>query len=103
LRKKKSDPANIADIRAAMQQESALGEQLEQARIWENWPELAGSALAGRGMPVSVRDGTLTIEAESPVWMHKFAYHKWAILKRINRMAGRELVSDLFIRLAGEE
>ena len=100
---RKREPASIADIIEAMQQQGPLGKQLEQARIWEHWTELAGPALAPHGSPVSVREGTLTIDAESPVWMHKYAYHKWAILKRINRMAGSELVSDLFIRLASDE
>jgi hypothetical protein len=32
--------------------------------------------------------------------MHKYSYCKWEIIRRINRMAGKELVSDLFFLLA---
>jgi len=35
--------------------------------------------------------------------MHKASYIKWDLIKRINRMAGKELVSDIFFRLGSDE
>jgi len=40
---------------------------------------------------------------DSAVWMNKFSYRKWEIIRRINRQAGIELVSDLFLKLASDE
>lgn len=60
---------------------------------------MAGPHLYEHGRPVTVKENTLYIEADSPVWMHKFAYYKWDIIKRINRLARRELISDIFIQL----
>jgi predicted nucleic acid-binding Zn ribbon protein len=95
----KNDPAGIGQILESMKAKTRLGKQLRQAQIWERWPELAGQYLCGHGHPLTVKDKTLHIEAYSAVWMHKFAYHKWDIIKRINAMAGQELVSDIFILL----
>ena len=50
-----------------------------------------------------IRDNTLRIEADSSVNMHKLAYRQWDIVKRINRMAKKELVGDVFIVLMDEE
>jgi hypothetical protein len=37
--------------------------------------------------------------------MHKLNYRKWQIMKKINKIAGKELVSDMYIVLLpdGEE
>lgn len=99
---KREDPKSIGDILADLQKTSELGVQLRLAEIWSRWPEVAGPHLAAHGRPRGIRDKVLHIEAESPVWMHRFAYRKWAILGRIHRILREELVSDLFIVLAEE-
>ncbi len=103
---KKNEPESLGEILSDLKQTTHLGKLLEQAQIWERWPELAGPRLAPHGQPVGFRakrPGTLVIAAESPVWMHRFAFKKWDIIRRINRMARRELVSDIFVTHAGDE
>ncbi len=92
-------PRRVSEVIEQLKRTTSLGDRLEQARIWSEWPTVAGPDLFEHGRPVTVRDNTLVIEAESSVWMHKFAYKKWTILNRINRLAKRELVSDIFIQL----
>jgi len=94
---KKIDPQHIGDILANAKQTSSLGAILEQAQIWNHWTELVGPALAPYGQPMGFRDKTLVVAAQSSVWMNTFAYKKLALIQRINQMAGRELVSDIFI------
>lgn len=93
-------PQSVGEILAKLAKKTGLGKQLEQAQIWEHWPEIAGASLHIHGRPQSVRDKTLTIEVDSTVWMNKYAYFKWEILKRINRLAGKELISDVFFVLS---
>lgn len=100
---KGNKPSSVGDILASLADTSQLGECLDQARIWEHWTELVGPYLGEHGAPKAVKERTLVIEAESPVWMSRFSFRKWDILKRINLMAGRELISDVFITLAPED
>lgn len=100
---KKNEPEGVGDILARMKKTTKLGLNLEQAAIWTHWEEIAGPYLAAHGRPRTVREGQLRIEADSAVWMHRFAYRKWSIIKRINRMAGRELVHDIFIELIPDD
>lgn len=100
--KERRDPESAGDILARLKQTSSLGPIFIQSRIWENWPAIAGPSLAVHGHPVRIREGTLTIAADSAVWVHKFGLKKWQIILRANRFAGRELVSDIFIELAGD-
>ena len=95
----RNDPESLKSILGGMIKGSPLGKTLEQARIWEHWPHVAGQDLAGHGEPVAVKKGVLRVAVENAAWMQSFAYAKWDILRRINRLAGRELVSDIFLLL----
>lgn len=93
------EPKNISDILDSMINSTQLGEHLEHARIWKHWPELAGYDLGLHGRPKDIRDGQLRVEVDSAVWMHRYALKKFEIIKRINRFAGKELISDIFVIL----
>ena len=58
--------------------------------------------LAEHGHPKDLRERRLRVIVDSAVWMHKYSYCKWEIIRRINRRAGKELVSDLFFLLADD-
>ena len=96
---KKSSPTGIGEILDGMIAKTKLGKHLEHAEIWERWPDIVGPLLMAHGRPVSVKKGELRIEVDSAVWMNKYAYRKWTIIRRINRMARKELVHDLFFIL----
>ena len=96
-------PLGVGDILASLTKSTQLGKRLKEAQIWEQWPSLAGQKLCIHGNPVVVKDRTLYIEAYSPVWVSNFAYHKWDIIRRVNRMAGHELISDIHVTLQRDE
>ncbi len=100
---KRNEPTGIGDILDGLKKTTGLGAQLERAAIWERWPEVVGKRLSGHGRPRTVKDKTLVIEADSPVWVHRYAFRKWHIIGQINRFAGREIISDAFICLADDE
>lgn len=97
------EPEGIGDILSKLVKKPTLSKAMLQARIWEEWEQLAGPVLSLHGKPHKIKDGMLTIFVDSPVWMNKFAYRKWEIIQRINRLSRRELVSDLFLELAPDE
>jgi len=93
----------VGDILASLTKKTTLGKRLKEAQIWQQWPSLAGQRLCTHGHPVTVKDQTLHVEAYSSVWVNKFAYHKWEIIGRVNRMAGQELIHDIFVTLQQDE
>ncbi len=97
--KKRNTPEGVGDILSGLIKTTDLGKHLEHAEIWEHWPEIVGDVTAQHTRPQGIRDLQLRIEADSAVWMHKINYRKWQILKKINRLAGKELVSDIYIVL----
>ncbi|MBL7647744.1 MAG: DUF721 domain-containing protein [Candidatus Hydrogenedentes bacterium] len=102
---KRTKPEGVGDILAKLKKTTDLGKHLEHAEIWEHWPEIVGETVAKHTRPQGIKELQLRIEADSAVWMHKLNYRKWQIMKKINRIAGKELVSDMYIVLVpdGEE
>ena len=99
---KRSKLEGVGDILAKMKKSTELGKHLEHAEIWAHWPDIVGEAVAKHARPRSIKDLQLRIEVDSAVWMHKINYRKWQILKRINRLARKELVSDIYIVLLAD-
>ena len=99
----RNDPKSVGDILQQLIHTTPLGKVLDQARIWESWPQLAGENLSKHGRPAGVKEQRLRVEVDSSAWMHKYSYCKWEIIRRINRMAGYEFVSDIFLILMTEE
>lgn len=98
-----NDPQGLGDILAQLKQESALGEQLDQARIWERWPEIAGDTLFPWGRPRGVREGRLYVEVEAAVWMNRYSYASQTIVSKVNELAGKTLVTEVFLVLKPED
>lgn len=96
---KRNKLEGVGDILAKMKKTTDLGKHLEHAEIWEHWPEIAGEVTSQHTRPQGIKDLQLRIEADSAVWMHKLNYRKWQIIKKINRIAGKELVSDIYVVL----
>lgn len=97
---KSGDPKDIANILKTLVSETALGRNLDEAKIWERWPEIAGMEFVVHGRPRGIRDGKLVIEVDSAVWMHKFAYKKAALIRKINAEIGRKIVSEIYLALS---
>lgn len=94
-----SEPERVGNILARLKRISPLGKQLDKAKVWQHWPEVVGGDLHPHGRPYRIKGGTLYIEVESPVWMHKFAYLERDIVHRTNRLVGYTLISDIFLTL----
>ena len=78
---------------------TSLGRHLEHAVIWEHWREIVGDGLAPHCHPVTVAEMRLSIEADSAVAMHEIALRKWPIVKRVNTLAQKELINDVYVAL----
>ena len=96
-------PTGVRDIIKRLMKTTSLGKRLDEAVIWERWGDLVGPHLAAHGRPVTVKDKTLVLEADSAVWMHRFSYRKWDIVSQVNELAGHCLLEDVFITLVSDE
>jgi len=96
------EPTGISKILESMRASGELGQQLEQAKIWEQWPTVAGAELMHHGQPRAVKNNVLYVEVDSAVWMHKFSYFKADILDKINGIFGELMIEELHFVLSDE-
>jgi hypothetical protein len=99
----KKAPSAVGDILNAMQRGTPLGESLEVARIFAQWPDIAGPTVSAHCQPVTIRAMQLVVEADNSIWVSRVNLKKWQIIRRMNQAAGRELVNSVFVILKEDD
>jgi predicted nucleic acid-binding Zn ribbon protein len=71
---------------------------LREARVTADWPAMVGPELASHSRPVSLREGVLTVEAESTAWATQIRLLQRQVLTTIKQAVGSGVVSSLVVR-----
>jgi predicted nucleic acid-binding Zn ribbon protein len=72
------------------------------AAVQAAWPSTAGEQLAAVAVPVSERDGTVTIECIDSVWAQELDLMQEALLKRLRAEVGEQAPKALRFRVNSE-
>jgi predicted nucleic acid-binding Zn ribbon protein len=65
------------------------------ADVQRAWPAAAGEAFAGQSVPVSERDGIVTVACSSAVWAQELDLLSERVVERLNECIGRDAVKGL--------
>jgi len=72
------------------------------AAVQAAWSSTAGDQLAAVAVPVSERDGTVTIECVDTVWAQELDLMQEALLKRLRAEVGEQAPKALRFRVNSE-
>ncbi len=72
-----------------------LAAKLEEHRIVAAWPEIAGPQIAAHAAATEIRAHTLRVAVDSSPWLHELSLLKPALLRKLERFAGRRVVNDV--------
>jgi predicted nucleic acid-binding Zn ribbon protein len=72
------------------------------AAIQAAWTSAVGEQLAAVAVPVSERDGTLTVECAEAVWVQELDLMQEALLERLREQVGEQAPNALRFRLNSE-
>lgn len=86
-------------FKAALQR---VAPQTPLAAIQTVWPEAVGEQLAAVAVPVSERDGTLTIECSEAVWAQELDLMQATLLERLREELGERAPEALRFRVNSE-
>ncbi len=75
--------------------ESGLQRRLEERRVLELWPQVAGERIARCSRPVDLADGVLTLEADNAVWRQELTLMAPLIVQRFNQACGAGAVREI--------
>jgi predicted nucleic acid-binding Zn ribbon protein len=84
---------------AALQQ---VAPKTPLAAVQAAWPGAVGGQLAAVAVPVSERDGTLTIECTDAVWAQELDLMQATLLERLRREVGEQAPEALRFRVNAE-
>lgn len=73
----------IGDSMAELSRSMGMAEPRTAAAVFGDWGSLVGEGIAGHARPRTVRDGVLTVAAESPAWATQIRHLEGEILSRM--------------------
>lgn len=78
-------------IKKILNQNPGLQHGLEDARILELWAPTVGEAIARHTRAIQIRDQTLIIEVDHPIWQQELLANKKLALEKLNERIAKEL------------
>ena len=91
-------PLPLGDV--ARQEFTALGlaDRLREADIWRLWPEVVGTMVAARAVPLRIIKGTLTVGVSSGPWKQELGFLKGMMKDKLNARLGAEVVREIVLK-----
>lgn len=89
-------------VREALRRVSAgLGMPAPDAlrTLFGHWAEVVGPAMAGHARPRSLRDGTLVVVVDDPVWAAELRWLEPELVRRIEAVAGASVCRRVEVRV----
>ena len=93
-------------IKKILNSNPELRKGLGEARILELWPKAVGPQIANRARAIQLKNKTLMVSVDHPVWKQELLSNKRLVLEKLNatleaelgpRAADDRLVNEIFI------
>lgn len=91
-------PQQVSSLLETLFADKPLAKRMGEAKIWLVWEEAVGRQIASKAMPVSFRDGKLTVRVTSSPWMQQLSMMKEDIIGHLNGAIGEQKVTDIHFK-----
>jgi predicted nucleic acid-binding Zn ribbon protein len=92
------DPQTLGQLAAGIAARRGWSQQLQDGQVFSRWPQLVGPDLALHAKPVTLRDGELTVVAESTAWATQIRTLQSQLLARFASVLGNGVVTKLRVQ-----
>lgn len=92
-----TDPQPIGELLAGYVGDRGWRRPLDQARVFADWAGLVGPDVAAHCQPATLRDGELTVRAQSTAWATQLRLLSGTLLARIVAEVGPDVVAKIVI------
>jgi predicted nucleic acid-binding Zn ribbon protein len=93
------DPVPLSDALAKVGADLGLAPGDAHGTLAARWDEVMGADVAGHARLVSVRDGTLSVAVDDPIWATQLRYLEPAIVARATALLGPAIVTRVKVRV----
>jgi hypothetical protein len=76
-----------------------LESKLLECRIRREWTAIVGEPIASNTWPDQIRYKKLYVRVHNSVWLHQLTFLKPALVKKLNSVAGTDLIVDIAFRV----
>jgi len=92
--------AAVNQVVPKLMKQLGLEQRLQQSQVFFLWAQIVGSDIARHAQPVGLRNGSLIIAVDHPIWLQELKrYHKPMLLQKIRATVGDRAVKDLVFRI----
>jgi predicted nucleic acid-binding Zn ribbon protein len=103
VRKKMGKPDLLGNILGETLKASKIGIDLELHRLWKQWADLVGPAIAHNTRPAAIKGKLLLVNVSSAPWMQQLQYLKDELIAKLNAALDKEAVQDIRFRVGPVE
>ncbi len=93
------DPVPLSDALAKVGAELGLPPGDAHGTLDARWSEVMGADVAAHARLVSVREGTLTVAVDDPIWATQLRYLETTVLERAAALVGPGAVTSVRVRV----
>lgn len=97
-RPRMKQPIPLAELARTELMALGLGDRLLESEIWRIWPEIVGSAIAGRARPLRIINGVLTVAVSSGPWKQELTFLKGVMLEKLNSCLGKTVIREIILK-----
>ena len=99
MRKKMDKPAPLATILQRAIQASRIDVDLDTHRLWQQWKDVVGPAIAENTRPEAIKGKLLLVYVSSAPWMQQLQFLKPELIEKLNESLGKEVVGDIRFKI----
>ncbi|MFI9507534.1 DUF721 family protein [Nocardia sp. NPDC052566] len=91
------DPQPLFKLAGSIAKNRGWSAKVAEGMVFGRWPNVVGEDIASHATPVTLKDGVLSIAAESTAWATQLRMLQGQILAKINAAVGQGVVTSLKI------
>jgi predicted nucleic acid-binding Zn ribbon protein len=91
------DPQTLANVTRDVAKKRGWSARVAEGAVFGRWPTVVGSNIADHASPINLRDGVLTVAAESTAWATQLRIIQNQVLAKIAAEVGDGVVNSLRI------
>lgn len=92
------DPQAFGNLASRLASDRGWSDRLAGGHLFGRWTELVGEEIAAHSKPVELREGVLTLQAESTAWATQLRLLQRQIVQRISDGLGQQLVRSIRVQ-----
>lgn len=96
--KRSSEFKPLGDLVDRLMKAYQLDGKLNELEVLSRWEEMMGKAVSTRTRNLYINGKVLIVELDSAVMREELSYGKNIIIERVNEVAGKQLITDVYFR-----